>query len=141
MRVYLLFLSLLFLGSNSFAQEAPPASGEPLMHSIYFGGGDYYIFQQEEQSLSDFLKSIPDIESYVISIQSHTDDIGSMEYNQWLSEMRSRATYYKLLELGISEDQLIIEDYGETSPVFDNDTWEGKLRNRRVDVVLMKPQV
>ncbi len=124
------------------AISAQTTPGNPQhIHSIFFGGGNYYIMPDEEAALIEFLENIPHIETYIISIQSHTDDIGSLEYNQWLSQMRSRATYHKLLEYGLTADQLVIEDYGETSPVYDNATWNGKLRNRRVDIVLLKPQV
>jgi outer membrane protein OmpA-like peptidoglycan-associated protein len=141
MRFRLLMLVLIFYSPFQSAWGQTPASDDPMMHSIYFGGGDYTIYPEEEEALAEFLQKIPRMDTYIISIQSHTDDIGSLDYNQWLSRMRSRATYRKLLELGLKADQLIIEDYGETSPVFDNSTWEGKLRNRRVDIVLMKPQV
>ncbi len=137
----LLILTLLALPFHKPAWGQQPTPDDPLIHSIFFGGGDYSIFPEEEKALVEFLQKIPRIDTYIISIQSHTDDIGSLEYNQWLSRMRSRATYYQLLGLGLKADQLIIEDYGETSPAFDNSTWEGKLRNRRVDIVLMKPQV
>ena len=71
-----------------------------------------------------------------ILIQSHTDNIGSLEYNQWLSRMRSESAYQKLLEKGIEPEMMLIEDYGEQNPYFDNQTWEGKLKNRRVDVII-----
>jgi len=142
MLLRLLILALMVFPLYEPAWGQQPASENPLMiHSIFFGGGDYYIFPEEEEALVEFLRKFPEIDTYILSIQSHTDDIGSLEYNQWLSRMRGRATYNKLLELGLKADQLIIEDYGETSPAFDNSTWEGKLRNRRVDIVLMKPQV
>ena len=50
--------------------------------------------------------------------------------------MRSESAYEKLLEKGIKPEMMLIEDFGEQNPYFDNQTWEGKLKNRRVDVII-----
>ncbi|MCB0594033.1 MAG: OmpA family protein [Lewinellaceae bacterium] len=104
--------------------------------SIYFGGGSHYIDGQQAQELSQWLKQFPNLEDYDISVHSHTDDIGSKEYNDWLSRNRSEAAIRKLMENGVLPDQISIEDFGELNPVYDNSTWEGKLKNRRVDIIL-----
>ena len=107
--------------------------------SIFFGGGNYYIDDQQKQELNDFLDSIDGLEQYQVMVTSHTDTIGSLEYNQWLSNMRSNSTI-QLLELRcIPEAAIIRKDYGELNPDFDNSTWKGKLQNRRADVVLIPP--
>ena len=104
--------------------------------SIYFGGGSHYIDGQQAQELSQWLKQFPNLEDYDISVHSHTDDIGSKEYNDWLSRNRSEAAIRKLMDNGVLPDQISIEDFGELNPVYDNSTWEGKLKNRRVDIIL-----
>lgn len=129
--IYIFALGFLSLSLN--AQDADPGY---FIHSIYFGGGSYYIDGQQTQELKEWLQTIPNIENTVITIHSHTDDIGSKEYNDWLSKMRSNATIQKLLEQGIHRDLMSIEDFGELNPVYDNSTWEGKLKNRRVDIII-----
>ena len=105
----------------------------------FFGGGDYYIDSRQKQELNDFLDGINSLEQYQITVTSRADTIGSLEYNQWLSQMRSTSTI-RLLELrGIPEAVIQRKDYGELNPDFDNRTWEGKLRNRRADVILIPP--
>ena len=104
--------------------------------SIYFGGGSYYITPEQAQELNLWLDGIPDIEQHAISIHSHTDDIGGKEYNAWLSKMRSESALRKLLQKGLPNDIISIEDFGELNPVYDNSTWEGKLKNRRVDIII-----
>ena len=135
MKNSLIFCLLLF-NTVAICQEA-----EPLHHikSVYFGGGDYYIDAQQRQEIKEFLESIPDLEGYDISVHSHTDNIGSKEYNAWLSEMRSEAAIREIMKLSIDREMISIEDFGELNPVYDNSTLAGRLRNRRVDIILKKP--
>ena len=106
-----------------------------IVKSIYFGGGRYYIDEEQKQEIVDFFDTII-LENYEIHIHSHTDDIGGAEYNQWLSRMRSKATHNMLMEAGIPLEHLFIKDHGMFDPKFDNNTWDGRLKNRRVDIVL-----
>ena len=106
-----------------------------LVTSVYFAGGRYYIDGKQRQEVADFLEDVI-IENYEIHIHSHTDDIGGVEYNEWLSQMRSESARQMLQGLGIPLDQLFIKDHGLFNPMFDNNTWEGRRKNRRVDIVL-----
>lgn len=135
MKPSLFFLALLLLGFNLVnAQDtAQPAYR---IFSIYFGGGSYYIDGEQVQDLYKWLDEIPDIETQEISIHSHTDNIGSLQYNQRLSQLRSEAAFNKLLQKGIPYEIITIADYGEQTPVYSNDTMDGKLRNRRVDIII-----
>ena len=126
---------LLGLAVVGFAQEEEKQ--DYYIYSIYFGGGNFYISPDQKQGLSDFLDGIPDIDQHEISVHGHTDNIGSKEYNQWLSEMRCDAAIFELLKNAlIREEQISIEEFGELNPVYDNSTWEGRLKNRRVDVII-----
>jgi outer membrane protein OmpA-like peptidoglycan-associated protein len=104
--------------------------------SIYFGGGSWYIDAEQTQDLFEWIDGIDGIEHCDISVHGHTDNIGSIEYNQWLSQQRCRAAVLLLLEKEIEEDRISVEDFGELNPVYDNSTWEGRLKNRRVDVII-----
>ena len=107
--------------------------------SIFFGGGNWYVDSQQKQELFDWIDAVPDLHEYEIVIHSHTDNIGSKEYNAWLSEMRSEAVFQILEMHDIPADWLFIRDYGEDNPDFSNDSYMGRLNNRRVDVVLIPP--
>lgn len=135
MRIGLILALLCSFSLSAHAQQKKEA--DPYyIYSIYFGGGSSYIDEEQSQGLSEWLLTIPYLDNCEISIHSHTDDIGSKAYNEWLSEMRSRAAFIKLLQEGISGDIISIEDFGELNPVYDNSTWEGKLKNRRVDIII-----
>ena len=139
--LFILFTFTAFCISNSKAQDASSETetnhADYLIYSIYFGGGSSYIDEKQEQGLIDFLNKIPNIQHYSISVHSYTDDIGGVEYNKWLSAMRSESVIQKLVDQAISQDMISIQDFGELNPIYDNSTWEGKLKNRRSDVILM----
>ena len=132
MKYSLLFLFLPFFATVQAQDDEPPY----YIHSIYFGGGSYYIDQMQIDDLNEWLDAIPNIENCQISIHGHTDDIGSVEYNQWLSQMRTDAALQRLLLKEIPQEIISIEEFGELNPVYDNSTWEGKLKNRRVDIII-----
>ena len=68
-----------------------------------------------------------------IEIQGHTDADGEEAANQELSERRANRVKSELEARGIPADQLTAVGYGEASPVSDNETQEGKARNRRIE--------
>jgi len=127
----------LMASSALLSQDASPSPYQ--IKSIYFGGGNWYIDPEQQQELLDWLDAVPNLHEFQIVIQSHTDNIGSVEYNKWLSEQRSETVYQLLLNHAIPADWLEIRDYGESSPLFDNSTYSGRLKNRRVDVILIPP--
>lgn len=69
-----------------------------------------------------------------INIVGHTDDRGSEQYNQGLSERRANAVRDYLRARGISGSRMTTSGQGESNPVASNDTADGRARNRRVDI-------
>ena len=127
----LVFLLLLFLNvTHVISQEK-----EHLVISIYFGGGNYYIDELQIQEVKHFVQEIPNIQHYVITVHSHTDNIGGVVYNEWLSEMRSNSAIQILEDLSIDRSMIEIKDFGQFNPVYDNTTYLGRLKNRRVDII------
>lgn len=122
--------------SVSLAQDvAPMPEKKVIQTSIFFGGGSWYIDEEQAQELANLLESIDDLENYQISIFSHTDNIGGRQFNEWLSRMRSGAVLQRLTEHSIPEEYIQVKDFGQENPWFDNKKWEGRQLNRRVDVV------
>ena len=109
------------------------------MMRVYYGGGSYYLDQQQRKALQEWLSSTENLHEYEILLQSHTDNIGSHAYNLFLSQMRSESVIEALGEIHIAREEIRIEDFGEDAPTFDNNTWQGRLNNRRVDVILVPP--
>ena len=73
------------------------------------------------------------------SVEGHTDSDGEVAFNQTLSEQRANTVVNKLVEMGIDQDRLSAKGFGETIPVADNGTPEGKANNRRVEFVKIQP--
>lgn len=110
---------------------------EEMRKSIYFDGGSYYIDSFQAEELADWIDSIPNLlDKYEIQLISHTDPIGGKRYNEWLSRMRSEAVFSLLINKDIPERLIHIKDWGLDNPVYSNDSYEGRLMNRRVDVIL-----
>jgi len=124
-----LLILLLFSFNTSFGQEV-----KEMVRSIYFGGGSAYISKQQAQELYDFVKNIKHLEYYEINIMSHTDNIGGREFNEYLSRMRSASVIDLLKAMDIPQEKLKFKDFSFDSPAYDNNTWEGRERNRRVDI-------
>lgn len=69
-----------------------------------------------------------------ITVEGHTDSTGSTEYNQKLSERRADAVRDMLMNDGVPASRVSIRGYGESDPVADNSTLEGRQSNRRVQL-------
>ena len=88
----------------------------------------------ELDKLADYLRK-NDIR---IEIGGHTDDQGTDEYNDRLSENRAKAVYDYLVGKGISAERLKYKGYGKRMPVADNATEEGRAANRRTEFKIIK---
>lgn len=87
-------------------------------------------FHDEIKKVSDFMKEYPEATAV---IEGHTDSKGKEAYNQKLSERRAKAVMKNLVdEFGIAAKRLSYKGYGETKPIADNATEEGRQKNRRV---------
>ncbi len=85
------------------------------------------------RQVAAFLREYPQTRA---EIEGHTDNTGTAEYNQLLSEQRAQAVADELVSLGVSEARLASRGYGEERPIADNDTREGRSQNRRVTAVI-----
>jgi OOP family OmpA-OmpF porin len=133
-----IFFNLLFFATylHGQEQEKEDISNKTLLKSIFFGGGSYYIDEAQIKELNEFIYAIENINRYEILVHSFTDNIGSKSYNQWLSMQRSEAVLQELEKLAIPIDIILKADFGEVNPIYSNATYIGKLKNRRVDVIL-----
>ena len=119
------------------AASSAQVKGGEISKSIFFGGGSYYMDDEQAIMLSRWLDSIPNLlEKYEIQLISHTDNIGGRRYNEWLSRMRNQTVHGLLIQKDIPERMIHTRDWGSENPIYNNDSYQGVLMNRRVDVVL-----
>jgi outer membrane protein OmpA-like peptidoglycan-associated protein len=72
-----------------------------------------------------------------VIVEGHTDNVGSAEYNQKLSEKRAENVMNFLVDPGeIKAERMTSTGYGFTKPVAENETKEGRQKNRRVDLIV-----
>lgn len=83
------------------------------------------------QQVVEFANRYPEAN---LEVTGHTDDRGSDAYNQRLSERRAASVKTYLVNKGIDADRIAAKGYGETMPIADNSTAEGRAANRRVEV-------
>jgi outer membrane protein OmpA-like peptidoglycan-associated protein len=90
---------------------------------------------EELNRVVDLLKANDNIK---IEISAHTDDVGSAVYNQKLSQRRAQSVVEYLKDHDISENQMVSKGYGESKPLFPNNTEENRAKNRRVELEILE---
>lgn len=92
------------------------------------------------KSLSDLDKlgdMLKENESWKLVLSGHTDDTGSEMHNLALSKRRAEAVKRRLVEDGIDAERIIVKYHGESQPIADNSTEEGRQKNRRVEMEIV----
>lgn len=84
--------------------------------------------------LVDLMYSWPKLK---FDIHGHTDNVGTQEYNQPLSEQRARAVYDLLIAKGVDERRLRYRGFGFSKPIADNNTEDGRAKNRRTEFIII----
>lgn len=85
--------------------------------------------------VSEIVKALKDAPDLKIAINGYTDNAGSKEHNQKLSESRASSVKEVIAKAGIAQERLTSKGFGQENPIADNSTEEGKTQNRRVELV------
>ena len=108
-----------------------------VLKNIFFDFDKSTIRPESQSELNRLIKLLKDNPALKIELSSHTDDVGSDEYNTRLSFSRSNSVVDYLIAKGISPSRLIPKGYGESVPLEGNDTEEGRQRNRRTEFKIL----
>jgi OOP family OmpA-OmpF porin len=118
------------------AKPAPGVERTIILDHVLFDF-DKTAIKPEGQKILDrlvaFLKENPDKK---VDLEGHTDSIGSEKYNQGLSERRAASVKTYLAKKGIDAARIAARGFGETKPIAENKTEEGRAKNRRVEIKL-----
>ncbi|OFY62449.1 MAG: hypothetical protein A3H98_02530 [Bacteroidetes bacterium RIFCSPLOWO2_02_FULL_36_8] len=109
-----------------------------VLRNIFFDTGKSELRKQSKSELErvfNFLKQKAEIN---VEIAGHTDNVGTDENNQILSENRAQAVVDYLIKAGISPTRLQARGYGESQPIESNETNEGRQQNRRTVMEILK---
>lgn len=88
-------------------------------------------------NIQDLARVLQKYEDTEILIEGHTDNTGTDDYNQTLSEKRAKSVANYLSGLGVARTRVTTAGYGETQPVADNSSSMGQSQNRRVELAIM----
>jgi OOP family OmpA-OmpF porin len=102
---------------------------------ISFDTGKSVIRDESKPVIDQIVDMMKQNSELKIGVEGHTDNVGSAASNKTLSEERAKAVVNAIVSQGISADRLSAAGYGMDKPVADNDTEEGRAKNRRVELV------
>lgn len=105
-------------------------------HNIFFTTGSAKLLAKSFKSLKEVAKILKDNPSYNIDVNGYTDNVGTEEMNQKLSESRANSVKQYLIKNGIDAGRITATGYGETNFIADNKTAAGRAKNRRVEMKL-----
>ena len=106
------------------------------MSDILFDVGKATLKTDLMTSLAKIAGILSVYQQFDVSIEGNTDNTGSEEFNMTLSQQRAENVMNFLVEQGIAANRLTAKGLGMTMPIADNDTKEGRQKNRRVDLVI-----
>ncbi len=109
-----------------------------VLENIFFEFNKTELLPASFRELDYIVRFMLENDIKMIEISGHTDNEGSANYNQKLSEGRARAVTNYLVDKGIDKERIRVAGYGESRPIDSNLTEEGRAINRRVEFLLVK---
>lgn len=120
------------------ATDIPNYEDGAALENLLFATNSFEIAQQSYAELDQWVRFFQGRFDINIELSGHTDNVGSEEYNMELSEKRAGSVAKYLMSKGINILRITVAGYGATRPISDNDTEEGRRRNRRVEIKFSK---
>ena len=132
------------VGEQNVVVQYTIVPGAPRPSSAPLYVRDSVLFDRDSVEIDDAARAVLDLgvllmqqnPQITIDIEGHTDADGSDAMNQALSQRRVDVIYAYLLSQGVDPARLTTAAFGETQPIADNTTPEGKVKNRRVEFTI-----
>lgn len=109
-----------------------------VLRNIFFESGSAALLPQSEQEVNRLIRLLNDYPDKVMTIVGHTDNVGQPSTNMKLSKQRAAAVKAAIIASGITPSRVEAIGKGETEPIADNDTEDGRQQNRRVTFTLTR---
>ena len=122
--------------SDSVFSMDPVANIEFLSNTFFFESGAVAPNKVLFPHLNDLAKQVSRNPSAFLTVEGHTDSEGPARNNLDLSRRRALWIQKYLVNKGVPPSQISSSWYGETRPIFDNGTREGRAKNRRVELIV-----
>jgi len=107
---------------------------EKLAKQNLFKFDSYKIAEENFAGLDVVAKFLKDTPNVIVKVEGHTDNIGSKEYNQNLSQKRAESIANYFIEKGVDSSKVTTEGFGDSKPIATNKTKEGRKQNRRTEL-------
>ncbi|TLS69003.1 OmpA family protein [Mariprofundus erugo] len=136
--------SLIATAVNKANEARKACSGKPAkveiisLEGVYFDNDSANLRQSSVATLDKAVTTLKARANIRVEVAAHTDSSGSDGYNMALSTRRAASVMDYLVAHGIDASRLSSKGYGETQPVADNTSKEGRAKNRRVELRVLK---
>jgi OmpA-OmpF porin, OOP family len=109
-------------------------TGSVALYGINFDTGKATLQAGSETMLEEIAKLLKSRTDWRLEVQGHTDNVGQKAANLTLSQQRAKTVVDWLTKNGVDASRLVAKGYGDSNPVADNTTDEGRAKNRRVEL-------
>ncbi|MFN8625691.1 MAG: OmpA family protein [Candidatus Binatia bacterium] len=116
------------------APPPPPAKKKIVLRSVHFDFDKATLKAEAKPILDEAVQVLKQEGSVDIIVEGHTDSVGTDQYNLGLSRRRAETVRAYLVDHGIARSRITAEGMGEAKPVASNDTADGRVQNRRVEL-------
>jgi outer membrane protein OmpA-like peptidoglycan-associated protein len=106
------------------------------MSDVLFRSGSFELLPGARERLAKVSGIVLAYPTLHVTVEGHTDSVGSDDYNQQLSERRAQTVRDYFVQEGINQSAVEAHGYGKSEPIATNDTPEGRQQNRRVELIL-----
>ncbi|UCH13350.1 MAG: PD40 domain-containing protein [Bacteroidales bacterium] len=142
-----LFFSENFAFKGTFKSTEPFLKDVPLqpikigesiiLKNIFYKTDSFTLMKESKVELDKVIKFLNDYPDIKIEISGHTDNTGTAEYNQTLSENRAKSVVNYLIGSSVLKERIKYKGYGFLKPVASNNTEEGRAQNRRTELKII----
>jgi len=105
-----------------------------VLKNVQFESNSSELTSGSSESLDKVVNAMNEYDQLRIEIQAHTDNSGEAAYNLSLSEKRANSVRDYLIAKGVAANRMAVKGFGETQPIADNSTRDGRATNRRVEL-------
>lgn len=109
-----------------------------ILDNVHFDTGKATLRKESYTELNELVELMTLKEDLKVEIAGHTDNVGDDDSNLALSQARADAVRIYVIKKGISEERITAKGYGENYPVDTNDTRQGRQKNRRTEVRILR---
>ena len=139
--ISVLIIVICFVLFNSVSFGEASLSERSILHGVSFESGSAVLLESSAHSLEPLLAELKSKPLLKLTIEGYTDSSGSYRNNQELSRRRALAIANWFKGHGIPNSRLKVVGYGSQRPIADNNTPEGRERNRRIEILKVESQV